>query len=90
MTPRRGGRRGPSRIVGIVEIIWRSRKASAHVACLIAPGCAGVELQLLEAGVITRRERYADRSTACERARELRTVFLEAGYEADEAAELDG
>jgi hypothetical protein len=74
----------------VVDVIWRGRKASVHVACLIAYGCAGVELQVHEAGVITRRERYADRSTACERARDLQTEFWGAGYEAVGAAELDG
>jgi hypothetical protein len=67
-------------------ILWHGRRGPDRVRCAIAAGCAGVELHLVEGETITRRERHADRSTAYERARELRVGFERAGYVlADEA-----
>jgi hypothetical protein len=61
-------------------ILWYARRGPHRVRCAIAAGCAGVDLHLVEGETITRRERHADRSTAYERARELRAGYERAGY----------
>ncbi|MBA3887806.1 MAG: hypothetical protein H0X67_19080 [Acidobacteria bacterium] len=66
-----------------MKSIWRAQKAGASIECVVAAGCHGTELQVIEGEMVTRRERLADRSTAYERARNLRLEYLAAGYEVE-------
>jgi hypothetical protein len=63
--------------------IWSARCDGLTARCTIALTCAGVDLQIVEGETITRRERYADRSTAHERARALGEPFERQGYRMD-------
>jgi hypothetical protein len=62
-------------------ILWRGCKGGARVFCALERGCAGVELQIVEEDVVSRRERYPDRSSAYERSRGIRAEFDARGYE---------
>jgi hypothetical protein len=68
-------------------ILWRGWKGDARVFCALERGCAGVELQIVEADVVSRRERYPDRSSAYERSRGIRAEFDARGYETAAASE---
>jgi hypothetical protein len=61
-------------------VLWEARRLPSVARCSVRSECAGVELTICEGDVIARRERYADRSTAFERARELRAAFEREGY----------
>jgi hypothetical protein len=61
-------------------ILWHARRGPDRVRCAVVAGCAGLDLQVVEGETITRRERHGDRSTAYERARELRAEYQRAGY----------
>ena len=52
--------------------LWAVAAAGVEIACTISLGCGRVELQLVQGGDVLVREVYPDRSTAYERARELR------------------
>jgi len=62
-------------------VLWQGQRENATVRCAIASNCGGVDLDLVEGEHVTRHERHADRSTAYERARELRTDFERRGYQ---------
>ena len=62
-------------------VLWQGQRDNATVRCAIASNCGGVDLDLVEGEHVTRHERHADRSTAYERARELRTDFERRGYQ---------
>jgi hypothetical protein len=63
--------------------LWRLRKGTVEVLCVMISCCAGAELQIREgADAIGLRELYPDRSTLYERARELRKIYEAAGYSA--------
>ena len=50
--------------------------------CLVLErGCAGVDLQVVDGEVVSRRERYPDRSTAYERSQGVRAEFAAQGYD---------
>jgi hypothetical protein len=63
------------------SILWEGKRHDATVRCVMASNCGGVDLEIVEGEHVTRHERHADRSTAYERARELRTDFERRGYE---------
>lgn len=60
--------------------LWQVRNAQTVASCSITRGCAGVDLQVIEGDIVTRRERHPDRSTAYERALSLRREYERAGY----------
>lgn len=62
-------------------VLWQGQRDNATVKCAIASNCGGVDLDIVEGEHVTRHERHADRSTAYERARELRTDFERRGYQ---------
>jgi hypothetical protein len=62
------------------RILWHGRRGQAVVRCSMRDGCAGVDLQIVADEMIARRERHADRSSAYERARELRAEYARTGY----------
>jgi hypothetical protein len=62
-------------------VMWQGQRDTATVRCAIASNCGGVDLEVVEGERVTRHERHADRSTAYERARELRTDFERRGYQ---------
>lgn len=62
-------------------VLWQGRRGNATIRCAIASNCGGVDLDIVEGEQVTRHERHADRSTAYERARELRTDFERRGYQ---------
>jgi hypothetical protein len=64
-------------------ILWCGRKGNARVFCMVQRGCAGVDLQIVEGELVSRRERYPDRSTAYERSQGVRAEFAAQGYEID-------
>jgi len=61
-------------------VLWEARRLPSVARCSLTSSCAGVELRISEGNVTARRELYSDRSTAFERARELRAEFERAGY----------
>jgi hypothetical protein len=61
-------------------ILWSAVRRHSRVVCIIARGCAGIDLQVTEADVVVRREHYPDSSTAYERARQLRSEYERVGY----------
>jgi hypothetical protein len=61
-------------------VFWSGRRGTCTVRCAAVAGCGGVDVQVIEDNVTIRRERYADRSTAYERARALRDEFEQRGY----------
>ena len=62
-------------------VLWHGECDDATVRCAVASNCDGVDLEIVEGEHVTRHERHADRSTAYERARELRTDFERRGYQ---------
>lgn len=52
--------------------LWTVEQAGTVWECTMTPGCAGVDLEVHRDGILLRRERYADRGTAAERATALR------------------
>ena len=62
-------------------VLWRGHKGDAGVVCILERGCAGVDLQILEGELVSRRERYPDRSTAYERSQGVRAEFAARGYQ---------
>jgi hypothetical protein len=62
------------------SVLWRARCGAAAVQCALTSGCAGIDVQVIQDGSVIRRERYADRSVAYERARAIRLEYEEAGY----------
>ena len=62
--------------------LWQVRNARTVASCSITRGCAGVDLEVIEGTIVTRRERHPDRSTAYERAVALRLEYERAGYRA--------
>ena len=64
-------------------ILWRGRKGDALVFCVVQRGCAGIDLQVVDGEVVSRRERYPDRSTAYERSQGVRAEYAAQGYDID-------
>jgi len=62
-------------------MLWEGKRQDATVRCAIGSNCGAVDLEIVEGEHVSRHERHADRSTAYERARELRTDFERRGYE---------
>jgi len=62
-------------------VLWRGRKGGALVFCTVQRGCAGIDLQVIEGELVSRRERYPDRSTAYERSQGVRAEYAAQGYE---------
>jgi len=62
------------------KVLWTAAKEATSVACSVEASCSGTELRVTEGTIVTRRERYADRSTAYERARTLREDYGKAGF----------
>lgn len=62
-------------------VLWQAHRDDEPVRCAVASSCGGVDLEIVEGEQVTRHERHADRSTAYERARELRTDFERRGYQ---------
>ena len=61
-------------------VVWSGRRGQTPIACAVRRTCVGVDLLVVEGGKVIRQERYADRSTANERARDLNVEFLRLGY----------
>lgn len=60
--------------------LWRGRLGEKTLTCSLRPGCVGVDLLIIDGEQVIRRERYPDRSTACERSRDLNRDFVRRGY----------
>jgi hypothetical protein len=62
------------------SVLWHVQCGAVAVRCTVTSGCSGVDVQVIADGTIIRRERYPDRSVACERARAIRREYEDEGY----------
>jgi hypothetical protein len=66
------------------SVLWHVQCGAVTVQCTVTSACVGVDVQITQDGTIIRRERYPDRSVACERARAIRREYEDAGCRAAE------